>query len=324
MDKLKKYLYDVFGMETQTLPIKSGDKNRLPVYMRKYDLGTIVINNNKIITVKAEDYTEFTTEKFRKQADLIKKIFDLPVVFILENLEAYKRKRLIEKKVAFVVPGKQIYIPELLIELREVKELHLKKKKGFSPAVQCLLLYYLLGNEVTGLNFKTLAQKLNYGQMTITRAAYKLNEYNFCIIKGGKNKTLVFEKEKTQIWNEALSFLTNPTEKEIYLDDIVINNRFYITNLNALAKYTNIAEENKNAFAVYKDIFRKLHKNGKWNTANAREGKYLIQIWNYDPGKLTKNRYVDPLSLYLCLNDIEDERVKKELKNLIGKIWLKD
>ncbi len=321
MTEIEKYLCDNFGAETKLYPIKNSDKSKLPVYMRNYDLKIVEINNQRIIVIKPENPTEFTTERFRQLADIVENLLDWPVVFVLRNLEAYKRKRLIEKKIGFVVPGKQLYIPHLFIELREIKNQQQKKKEKFSPAAQCLLLYYLLDNKVTGLNFKTLAEKLNYGQMTITRAAYTLAHYYLCKIEGGKNKSLVIDGDNKQIWNGALPFLSSPIKKEIYLDDIKYNNDFYITGINALAHYTNIAGDNSNSFAIYDvKIKNLLHKQKKGDT-DRREGNYLIQVWKYNPGQLTDNRFVDPLSLYLSLMDDEDERIKKELNILIEELW---
>ena len=321
MYKIERYLLDTFGIKIRLIPIGKKEKVKLPVYMRNYELKKCVINKVKMITLKTGNYKEFTIERLKKQADLIEEKLLRPIVFIFENLEAYKRKRLVEKRVAFIIPGKQIYIPFLLMEFKEVKNQPNKEKEGFSPAAQCLLLYYLSGNEVERLNFKTLAERLNYGNMTITRAAQTLNKFNFCLIEGGKNKTLVFEKERKQIWNEALPYLTSPIEKEIYLEEIKNNDCFYIAGMTALANYTNIASDKLYVHAIYKNKFRKLFKNKLEYYKNATEGNRLIQLWKYDPGILTNSKYVDPLSLYLSLQDEKNERVEKELKTMVAELW---
>jgi len=46
----------------------------------------------------------------RQQADLI---------YVRAQVTAYNRKRLIEQKVPFIVPGNQMYLPMLAIDLRE-------------------------------------------------------------------------------------------------------------------------------------------------------------------------------------------------------------
>ena len=51
----------------------------------------------------------------------------------------------------------------------------------------------------------------------------------------------------------------------------------------------------------------------------------MVEIWRYDPSLLAINGVVDPLSLYLCMRTSDDERIRIELKNLMGSIeWLED
>jgi hypothetical protein len=50
------------------------------------------------------------------------------------------------------------------------------------------------------------------------------------------------------------------------------------------------------------------------------EGIYRIEIWKYDPKKLSKCAYVDPLSLMLSYKDSDDERINKEIEQLESKI----
>ena len=319
MYKLEKYLQEAFGIIIRLLPLAKSEEARLPVYMRNYNLMTCKIHAKKIITVNLDEDIDLTIEQLEKQAGLIKKSLDTPAVFVFENIEAYKRKRLIQKNVAFIAPGRQVYIPFLFIDLKEFKTQQEKKKEKFEPAAQCILIYYLLDKAVRDMNFKTLAEKLSYGQMTITRAAQTLKKHKLCTIEGGKYKTLRFDIDKNQIWNMALPYLTTPVRKVMYLDGNKINNNFYVTGINALANYTNINGEGKQTFALYhhnlKDLIDRKNKD------TIERVNCTIQIWKYDPGNLAENRFVDPLSLYLSLIDNEDERVRKELKNLLDELW---
>jgi hypothetical protein len=44
-----------------------------------------------------------------------------------------------------------------------------------------------------------------------------------------------------------------------------------------------------------------------------------IEIWKYDPELLARKGVVDPLSLYLSLKNIKDERVEMALDTLLEK-----
>ena len=148
MYKLEKYLQEAFGIIILLLPLAKSEKATLPVYMRNYNLMTFKIHAKKIITVNLDEDIDLTIEQLEKQAGLIKKLLDTPAVFVFENIEAYKRKRLVQKNVAFIVPGRQVYIPFLFIELKESKTQREKKKEKFEPAAQYYLINYFLKYKV--------------------------------------------------------------------------------------------------------------------------------------------------------------------------------
>ena len=54
----------------------------------------------------------------RAHFDRIWTIAGHPVVYVTEALASYERRHLIAKKVPFIVPGNQLYLPELGIDLR--------------------------------------------------------------------------------------------------------------------------------------------------------------------------------------------------------------
>jgi hypothetical protein len=51
-------------------------------------------------------------------------------------------------------------------------------------------------------------------------------------------------------------------------------------------------------------------------------GEHVVEVWRYDPKLLGNNNIVDILSLYLSLRDTSDERVHKEINQLMkDKQW---
>ena len=54
----------------------------------------------------------------RAQIDKIREVTGLPVLYATEALASFERERLIEQKVPFVVPGNQLYLPHLGVDLR--------------------------------------------------------------------------------------------------------------------------------------------------------------------------------------------------------------
>jgi hypothetical protein len=50
------------------------------------------------------------------------------------------------------------------------------------------------------------------------------------------------------------------------------------------------------------------------------EGAYRVEVWKYDPTKLSSDEYVDMLSLMLSYQYSDDERIAKEIEQLENKI----
>lgn len=317
MDNLQKYIKETLGIELKlkTLPKKEVDK--LPLYLRNNLRAGELLGQDLIFAIKPG----LTPDQYKKQGDIIEKVIKKPVVFVIDNIEPYNRKRLIQKKVGFIIPARQLYIPNLLIDIKEYNKFQIKKAEKLFPAAQCLLFYYLVGNEITGINFKAIAEKLNYGTMTVTRAANTLANLNLCKIEGKKEKRLVFEKNESQIWEDAQAYLINPVDKEYYTDDNCDFDFVYQTGINALSHYTEIGAIDRNFYAVFYKTSKFLFEEKKINLINSPDAKTTLQIWKYDPGILASNHAVDPLSLFLTLKNNTNERVQGELHKLIESLW---
>lgn len=317
MKYLKKYIEETLGIELKIKAPPKKELNKLPLYLRNnINIGEIL--GREILFVFNSG---LTPDQYKKQSEVIEKTTQKPVVFILENIAAYNRKRLIQKKVGFVVPGKQMFIPGLFIDFKEYKNKQIKKTELLSPAAQCLLFYFLLGNKITGFNFNEVAKKLNYGNMTITRAANALAQLGLCEIEGGKGKKLVFTKSKEQVWNDAQGYLISPISKEVFTDDNCNYNSLYKTGINALAHYTAIAATNKNYYAISYETSKKIFNSKKIKLIDSHDASTILQVWKYDPGILASGNVVDPLSLFLILKDSGNERVQGELQKLIERLW---
>ncbi len=322
MNRLQKYVFDALGIEISIKPLSNSNLHKLPLFLRSmYHFQKTWLFEREIILLQQNENEFRTADHYFKHIQHIEQTCNLPVVLVLEPIEAYNRKRLIEKQVAFIIPGKQMFIPQLLIDLKEFRYAGKKKRETIQPAAQCLLFYHFLKENVEDMNFKMIAEKTNYTQMTITRAANDLAEREICRIGGRKDKKIIFNADKRTIWEKVQPFLQNPIKRKIYIEDHFDDNLMYQAGYSALAFYTNIAGDVHECFAIAKTDYMYLKKHRQIRTTNKIEGRYCIEIWKYAPGILAKNRIVDPLSLYLTLKDEKDERVELELEEMIKNVW---
>lgn len=322
MKKLNKYIAELLGTELKVKALNTAHLKKLPIYIREmYKIKTALLFDRKILLLAQKTTENLTANQYRKQITLLENAFNLPAVLILEQLEAYNRKRLIEKQIAFIIPGKQMYIPHLFLDLREFRGNVQKKTEKIQPAAQCILLYHLLKENVENMNFKTIADKINYTQMTITRGAKDLEEKQLCRIEGTNEKRILFLEDKKTLWQKAQPYLQNPVKRKIYIEEYIDDNLIFKSGYTALSHLTDIAGEPLECFAISKTDYMYLRKQKKLNITNKTEGRICLEIWKYAPNILAENHIVDPLSLYLTFKETEDERVEMEIEKMVNRLW---
>lgn len=322
MEKLEKYLHDTLGADVAIQPFPVKKLGGLPLYLRNlYHFQEIRLFERNLILLSQNETEYLSADQYHKQIRQIEQALDRPVVLVLEAIEAYNRKRLIEKQIAFIIPDKQMFLPHLLIDLREFGFAAKKRGEKIQPAAQCLLLYHLLKENVVAMNFKMIARKLSYSQMTITRAVDDLVERKICSIKGRKDKQIIFDADKKTVWEKALPFLQNPIQKKFYIDENLDSEFIFKAGYLALSYYTNISGDSVDCFAISKTDYAHLKKQKRISISNKKEGRYCIEIWKYAPGILSETGIVDPLSLYLTFMKNQDERIDMEIEKMVAELW---
>lgn len=311
------YIKEVFGLDLNITEITKVQVNALPFYIaNEYNFWEGNLIDRNIVFVKKITAEHFTPDQYKKQLELLERHFNIPVVFILPDIEAYKRNRLVQKRINFVVANKQVFIPGLFIDIKEYT-LKAQKKEYLKPVAQCLILYHLQKEPLNRFTYRQLANVLQYPYLTITRAVENIQALNLCTIEGTKEKTICFETGNAELWEKALPFMTSPVVKKVFTDDAIGGELFFRSNINALAFYTDLNDEKQIYLAVHQDNFRKMNKEGKMKNLSDDEGKYCIEMWKYTPAILANNQFVDPLSIYLEFKDNTDERVQLALKTII-------
>lgn len=325
---MEEYLQGIFGVKAPLRPFRDAVQ-KLPLYLRgNYDLYASQLAGQQIIWAEIKSPDRITPDQLKKQSQVLQDYLgQVPVVYIFDKLETWERKRLIEKKIGFAEPFRQLYIPQLFTQIREGgrKEMpHMPASKKIKPPTQFLLLYHL---QVAGLEeklFKEIALLMNYSAMTVTRSIKELAAANLVIIEGNsKQKKIRFSERGRALWDKALPYLSSPVRDTWFIDRPEKNEYTRYSGETALAHYSNLSKSEGVTLAIGKDSFRLNRKNFK--EMNKRFGPHKIEVWHYDPIGLTDSDFADSLSVYLTLKDHEDERVQGELEELLNnKKWLKD
>lgn len=336
MKQTLQYIEEMLGIHASATPLAQSYLNKLPLYIHKtYKLYRTYFFNTEVILAKLKSEEELSILQTEKQVRQIKNLLNKRVVVILENIQAYNRKRLIEKGINFIVPGRQLYLPDFLVSLRE-GNIHPKTKKKnikLLPSAQFLLIYHIIHRnnkwKIEERSFKDIAQKLGYTPMTITNAIDNLKYHALVEVLGEKEKFIRFRYERSELWNIAnqQSLLVNPVLKTLFVDKKPQGIFLLQSNTSALPEYTDLNPSRQQYYAIEKTIFYDLKKKNVLIRPNEYEGQFALEIWKYNPLTLVDELsndlpVVDPLSLYLSVKDNRDERIEMALDQILEKfIW---
>jgi len=320
MNEVTDYINEVLGVRVDYNELTPGKLKGLPLYLAKgYDFGEIKLFNQRVILLFVKN--EFTTEILKTHVARIKGVLNTIIVPVLPPVDAYKRLRLIEKKVPFIVPGKQMYIPDLLVSLKEYgnTKVNDRQSEKMQPAAQLILLYHMQVESLEGMNLGKIAEKLGYNPMTITRAAYYFHNTELCKIEGTKEKFLKFNRSKRDLWEIAEPKMVSPITKYHFYTGYTLNKRLKKANINALAFYTDINNDPIEYLAM-RHGFGKFIEGVNLKPVDPLEANVCLEEWKYDPEILTNKEYVDPLSLYLCFREDKNDRIEIALAKLLSQI----
>ncbi len=336
MKQAIQYINETLGTNAIAIPIQKDGLGKLPMFINEaYKLYNTVLLNRELLLVELRNNEELSILQTEKHLQLIKTAFEKKVVLVIENLATYNRKRLIEKGINFIVAGKQLFLPELLIDLKETytNPRSKQKKEKLLPSAQFLLIYHIIHrNEKWKLeehSFKEIAQQLDYTPMAITNAIDNLKYHGIVDVQGDKEKYIKFWLERGELWRtiEQQNLLVNPVLKTVFVDEMPKDLFMLQTNASAMPEYSNLNPSKQQYYAIEKTVFYGLQKSNVLINPNDYEGHYALEVWKYNPLTLVAElpndmSAVDPLSLYLSLKDSQDERIEMALEQIIEKyIW---
>jgi len=322
MDNIIRYIEKIAGAKIDPVELRKEEMKSIPFYiLNDYKIWKGKLFEKELLLMEKVTPEHFTPLQYQKQMRLIEKKLQNPVVFLIPEIKPYDRNRLIQKQVNFIIENKQMFIPQLLIDIKEYQANPIRRDY-LMPAAQAITLYQLQIKNINGLNYKQIAGLLNYSYLTISRAVENLLRFGICKTEGKKDKTVVFEMDKKELWKKALPLMRAPVRKKLFINDVLPDDLVFNTNMNALAYYTNLNDDGYTYYAIMHTNFLKLKKENKINTTSNYDGDYIVELWRYNPGILTETNYVDPLSLYLCYKENKDERVEMALEQIESKfIW---
>ena len=319
--RLIDYVHETLNI---SLEVEKWDRVRkLPIYMNDtyvfYKTGFLGIS---CVLMVSKEKSAQTPAIVKKHISLVQNTWDGEIIYVHANVTAFNRKRLIEQKVPFIIPGNQMYLPFVGIDLREHYRQIKEVTEHFRPSTQAVILFVLNNKIEQVLTPSFLAEKLGYSVMTLSRALDEIESASLGNVEiHGRERILSFKLPKRELWENALKYLSSPVKNKIWIEqDNNLQNEM-IAGLSALALYSNLAQPANPVRALTNFELTHLNKQGSIINQFQQELYSIeIEIWSYTPRLFSKNNVVDKYSLFLSLKDVKDERVQTALEQMMETI----
>ena len=324
LSHFRRYLHETLGVDVHPEP--RDDDMLLPAFFRNlYTVFEVRLLSVPCLLMIDNEEQEQSPATVRKHMNLLKTKWDGEVIYVRGRVTAYNRKRLVEHKLSFVVPGNQMYLPMLGIDLRE----HFRKLRTetfrFNPSTQALVIHVLLrGSSNSRYSPAEMAGVLGYSAMTMTRAFDELESSSLGeIFLEGRERYLLFSDSKNDIWAKAQKYFRSPVKKRIFIEPIYSELGGPRAGFTALADYTMMAEPANETIALSREDWKSFKQRHQVREIPSREpGVLEIEVWGYAPSLFADGKAVDRLSLYLSLKDSQDARVVAALEEMMkGLHW---
>ena len=319
---LQRYLEDTLHEPARVVALERAPS--LPSFLpRMYSLHEGHIAGRRCIFLATGDNTA-TPSDVAKHVALVRPAVDAIVIFVAPWLSAYNRSRLIERGIPFVVPGKQLYIPDLAMDLRErFPTPKPRRAAGLSPAAQAVLFHRLLRLDETATTPSLVAAQLHYSAMSIGRAFDDLVSAGLAHTdKYGRERRIRFQAEGRQLFDAAHDLLRSPVRTEKFIRDAHTPPQLKYAGESALSKLTDLSPPPLPAFAVAATDWNSVAQACEFVQTDRDRASHIVETWSYDPAALSTAHTVDPLSLYAQLHDHRDERVSMAAERLLdGMPW---
>lgn len=321
LDKLVGYVSAMTGAPAAWDALVQRD---LPPFLRKaYDLAEVAIGDQWLLAVIPRDGHVIQPAAFEKHVARLR-TFALrgeaaEYCLVAAEIPAYVRKRLVERRIPFVVPGKEMFLPQLGQAVRARRHhAPLKLVEQFTPATQMAFLLALTEPDFFPARPLDVADRLGMATMTVTRAFNDLELTGMGkAVRKGHERWLEFNVQPQVLWQKALPYLRDPvrTTRRIHIAVLPEVARIKAGET-ALAAWTQL-------LAPPEPVFAMASRDWKHLAANVEEipvpepDTCIVQLWRYDPKPLAKNGRVDRFSLWLSLEKERDERVQAARETLM-------
>ena len=321
---LLRYLREVLGIDAPGVK-PWARANELPYFLRDaFQFGELELLGQPVVLAIGRAEAKQSLSEVRTCLDKVKALVGQPAVYITDALASYDRRRLIEHKVPFIVPGNQLYLPDLGLDLREYFRRRAPATEVLSPSAQAMLITALLRKPwQSDWQPSKVAVALGYTPMTVSRVVKELTAAGLATAYTiGRSRWLRMELPPEQAWERAKPALRTPVRRVVWVaaHGVVAHRPGRIAGLSALARHSMLTEPKWPVYAMTAADWKAAMDAGVQELPEPETGAQEWQLWTYSPALMPDATTVDPLSLTLSLQENADDRVQLALDELKGQL----
>ena len=321
LQKFQAYCKDVLGVHTEPRPWK--EARTLPLFLREaYDFYQVDLWKTPCLLAADRRKDEQPPATIKKQLEQLKKKWTHIVIYTRPKITSYNRQRLIRQQVPFVVPGNQMFLPMLQVDLRERFGETRKEKQLMAPSTQALVLYVLNRHLEGPMTPGVMAGLLRVTSMTMTRAFAELERLGLGEhVVEPKHRQLTFRENSQELWEKGLHLMRTPVRKRFFLKREKKDLGLKVAGQTALAQYSMIAEPTIPVYACGTEKWKNLRLKLR-QVPYPDEGAFQLEVWKYPPELFAEHDAVDTLNLFLTMRGDKDERIATAFEAILEKrLW---
>lgn len=299
------------------------EKKSFPLFLQtRYHFYHMTILGTKCLLI--EPVGEMAgIDQLKKHIRLVQNHTERHIVFFYKRISRYRRKSLMENRIAFLVEDGQMYLPFLGLDLKKAPEHVERDGKRFTTPAQIAYSYFLYHTDDV-MNVTGFADTLGWNTMTASRALNDLYHADLITYEmGGKTRR---SKQYRRIpdpdyFLKGRESLKTPVRNTVYTR--TAPSGALTAGLEALAAVSLISPPGHPVWAIEKKRLREEAIEIVTNRDLIRDQPLAeLQLWDYDPALFSRKSHVDLLSLYASLKEIADERIEKALEEALrGESW---
>jgi len=322
-DQLLSYLELVIGYRPRIEP--ASRISAVPLFLReRFEfLELELFGRSVVLAVEKAPPDELSASEYGRTAMALKRGLERDVALVMAKAPSYLRNRLVREGVPFIVPGAQMFLPMLMVDLRERSSKAASRiQDKLSPVSQLVVIHQILREHDSHIPLAELGVRLKYSAQAMSFAQDQLQCAKLCEVRRiGKMIFLEFSLGGRSLWEKAEPLMASPVRKVQWVRWGQPRARAVPAGTTALSRLSMLAEDQYPTYAMRdRDLVSAFERGELVGCQSRDEANARMESWKYDPWVLAENDAVDRCSLYLSLRNSGDERIQKEIKTLIERL----